>query len=81
MLTCFNIENVLNGLTLFLSDVFKTNYKTKTIVLDSETAKVINEQIGRPNKNFAIELVKSNDNIVLFEIEIEGRGTILLDLF
>ena len=38
MLTCFSVENVLNGLTILLIDHFKHKFKTRTIVLDEENA-------------------------------------------
>ena len=38
LLTCFSLENVINGLLLLLKNEFGYEYKISTIVLDSETA-------------------------------------------
>ena len=51
--------------------------------MDADTAQVIEEKLGHQS-NFATELLneeKYKDCAVLFEIDIEGRGTIILDLF
>ena len=79
LLTCFSIENVINGLLLLLQNVFSHNYELSTILLHQETAEVIDKQEG-----FCKELVfdkQYSDNPVLFEIKIQGRGTILMDMF
>lgn len=81
MLTCFSIENVLNGLLLLLKDVFKKAYTVKTIVLDPETAEVVHSETGSTFSIAIIEDPKFKSHTVLFEIEIEGRGTIIMDMF
>ena len=84
MLACFQLKNVLNGLTLFLSDVFDEEFKVRTIVLDSETAQLIDEKQGHGSSLFALDLLqnpKYKDCPILFEIDIKGKGVIILDLF
>jgi len=83
MLTCFSLDNVLNGLTILLKDNFKHKFTTKTIVLDEKSAEIIEEKQGYDTA-FATELLneaKYKNCAILFEISIEGRGTIILDLF
>ena len=36
ILTCFSVENVLNGLLILLKDYFGKDYQIKTIVLDTD---------------------------------------------
>ena len=73
MLTCFSLNNVLNGLTILLQDHFKHHYKTKTIVLDEESAQIIEEKQGHQDSDFALELLteaKYKNCAILFEISI-----------
>ena len=79
MLTCFSLENVMSGLLLLLRDVFDQKYDLKTIILDAETGKPVKEKDG-----FALDLITDKNHEhdpVLFEINIEGRGVILMDMF
>mgnify|MGYP006952906243 CR=1 FL=1 len=46
LLTCFSIENVINGLLLLLQNVFSHKYELSTILLDKETAEIIDKQDG-----------------------------------
>ena len=84
MLACFQLKNVLNGLTLFLSDAFDEKFKVRTIVLDIETAQLIDEKQGHESSMFALDFLqnpKYKDCPILFEIDIQGKGVIILDLF
>jgi peptidyl-dipeptidase Dcp len=50
-------------------------------VLHAETAEVISEKQGDYSIPFDVEGLKSEENIVLFVIETEKFGKIILDLF
>jgi len=80
MLTCFSLENILNGCLLVLDQVFKKEYKVKTILLDEETGEVLREMEGMKGKYFDMDFLQDKGT-VLFEIDVQGRGTIILDMF
>lgn len=84
MLTCFSLKNVLNGLTILLEDTFKYSYDLRTIVLDSETGEIIEEIQGSKTTKFALDVLNKSeyaDCPILFEISIDGKGTIIMDMF
>ena len=41
MLTCFSLQNVLNGLYLLTVQHFGFKCKVKTVILDSETGEIL----------------------------------------
>ena len=80
MLTCFSLQNVLNGLLIFLKDVFKRQYTIATYILDKDSGEVMK----KIENMFELEqILKSeySDCPVIYEIDVEGRGSILMDMF
>lgn len=73
------MRNCLHGLILMLKKTIENPYSLKTIVLDCETGNVLYEKEGSLELT---HLEKADENsTVLYEIKIENRGTIILDLF
>lgn len=84
MLTCFSVQNVLNGLLLALQDLFGRDYTCRTIILDGQTAEQVEVFEASPGYPFVVEAVEEKrfqDCIVLFEVQVPDRGTIIFDLF
>lgn len=84
MLKCFTLENSLQGLCLLLKKVLApagTNpeeaFIVTTTVLDKETGELLNELDGV----FDFSFLNTPDTIVLFQLQLRDRGTIILDLF
>lgn len=84
MLTCFSVTNVLNGLLLALRELFGRDFTCRTIILDGKTAEQVEVFEGSRAYPFVVEAVadkRFQDCIVVFEVKIEERGTIIFDLF
>ena len=84
MLTCFSLENILRGLMLLLRDFFGMDYSVSTIVLDETTGEIKRKIDGAGRGEFAVDIINHpeyKDSPILFQINIKGRGMILMDMF
>lgn len=80
MLKCFTLHNALRGLCLLIKKISKNDFNTSTIVLDQLTGEVIEEK--KDIFDFShLAGGQSTAKTVLFKIEIEGAGSIIMDLF
>ena len=89
MLKCFTLENSLQGLCLLLKKVLppltkqqnpnndKETFSVHTVVLDQKTGETVEEY----ENVFDFSHLSNADQIVLFQLNIEGGGQIIMDLF
>ena len=85
VLKCFSLENTLQGLCILLKNQLEgispgkdnQNFTITTIVLDQKTGELVDET----ENAFDFSSVEKENMSVLFTLDIENRGTIVLDLF
>ena len=79
MLKCFTLENSLQGLCHLLKKVIPEDdaFIVTTTVIDQLTGELVGEMDGV----FDFSLLNNPNTAVLFQLQIKGRGTIVLDLF
>ena len=80
MLKCFTLENSLQGLCQLLNTVLTKKddgFIVTTTVIDQQTGNLIEERHGV----FDFSQLLQPRTIVLFQLQLKGRGNIILDLF
>ena len=77
ILKAFSLSNSLDGVCLLIKNIFDKDYYVTTIEMDRKTGEIINAT----NNSFEFDGLSNPDTIVLFQIDIEGQGSIILDLF
>jgi len=69
---------------LLLSDFFGADYSVSTIVLDETTGDIRKKIDGAGLREFAIDVIdrpEYKNSPILFQINIKGRGMIIMDMF
>ena len=79
MLKCFTLENSLQGLCQLVKKVLPDNdsFIVTTTVIDQRTGELIDESQGL----FDFSKLTLPNTVVLFQLHLKDRGSIVLDLF
>ena len=79
MLKCFTLENSLQGLCQLVKKVLPDNdsFIVTTTVIDQRTGELIDESHGL----FDFSKLTLPNTVVLFQLHLKDRGSIVLDLF
>ena len=74
----------MNGLHMLVSQYFGFKCKLKTVILDAETGDILDHRFDKTMSVIQMDHINEDrfkNQVVYFIMEIEDRGTIIMDMF